>query len=243
MKAIIVDDEKGGREILSKLLGDHCPDVEVIGQAASVELARGLIQQAQPDLVFLDIEMPKEGGFALLEWAAENPVSFRVVFTTAHDRYAAKAFRYAVVDYLLKPIDVAELKEAVKRALTQPEDNLKQILRAFRQVNTSPFRLKLSTRDGYEWIDVEQIVYCRSEANYTRFILATDRNILVSKTMKVFQPDLEDHGFFRIHKSSIVNVSRVKRYYHGKGGYVEMDNGDTLDVSNDRKTDFLQTLG
>jgi len=245
MKAIIIDDELSGREVLKKLVEKHCPGVTILNMLNSIENGLISIKEDKPDLVFLDIQMPNGSGFDLLNQLEK--IDFAIIFVTAHDNYAIKAFKYSAVDYLLKPIRVAELVAAVDKAgagieKDQQHENLK-----FLAEKVSPSKktflnnkILLPAMGGYHITDVADIAYCKSESNYTNFHFLNGKNILVSKTLKEFESILLENNFFRIHRSYIINLDYIAKYNKGKGGEVVMKDGAILEVSREKKDEFLK---
>ncbi len=244
MKAIIIDDELSGREVLKRLVELNCPEVMVANTLNSIESGLQSIREDKPDLVFLDIQMPNASGFDLLN-QVEN-IDFEIIFVTAHDAYAIKAFKYAAVDYLLKPIKVSELIEAVKKAKerimkNQPGEHVRFMLDKVSPSKKTFLNNKilLPTLGGYNIIEVSEIMYCKSESNYTRFNFTDGKNLLVSKTLKEFETILLENNFFRIHRSYIINLNCIAKYNKGKGGEVVMKDGAVLEVSREKKDEFL----
>jgi two-component system, LytTR family, response regulator len=245
LKVFIVDDEYQSRNLLSKLLLEHFPNIAVAGQAANVQEGIAGIYASKPALVFLDVEMNGETGFDLLR-KIENR-NFQIIFITAHDNYALKAFRYNAVDYLLKPIVLDELKEAVNKATNQLSakkitsdaqlENLVQSMRDPKKVND---KIAVPTSDGFVLISVQEIVYCRANGNYTEFHLSAGRNLLSSYTLKQYHELLEEQNFFRAHRSFLVNLAHVKMYRRGEGGTIVMNDGSEIELSRQNKDAFLQ---
>ena len=245
MKAIIIDDELSGREVLKKLVQLNCPEVTVVNTLNAIETGLQSINEDKPDLVFLDIQMPNASGFDLLNQI--DKIDFEIIFVTAHDSFAIRAFKYAAVDYLLKPIKVTELIDAVKRAderikNNQTQDNVKFMLEKVSPVKKVFLNNKilLPTLGGYNIIEVSDISYCKSESNYTRFHFADGKNLVVSKTLKEFESILLENNFFRIHRSYIINLNCIAKYNKGKGGEVVMKDGAILEVSREKKEEFLK---
>ena len=245
MKAIIIDDELSGREVLKKLVQLNCPEVTVVNTLNAIETGLQSINEDKPDLVFLDIQMPNASGFDLLNQI--DKIDFEIIFVTAHDSFAIRAFKYAAVDYLLKPIKVTELMDAVKRAderikNNQTQDNVKFMLEKVSPVKKVFLNNKilLPTLGGYNIIEVSDITYCKSESNYTRFHFADGNNLVVSKTLKEFESILLENNFFRIHRSYIINLNCIAKYNKGKGGEVVMKDGAILEVSREKKEEFLK---
>lgn len=244
MKAIIIDDELSGREVLKKLVELNCPQVTVVNTLNSIETGLEAIRQDKPELVFLDIQMPNASGFDLLNQVEK--IDFEIIFVTAHDAYAIKAFKYSAVDYLLKPIKVSELVDAVNKAMIRMEKNHSGDNIKFMLDKVSPSKkifqnnkILLPTLGGYHILDITEIAYCQSESNYTKFHLVDGKNLVVSKTLKEFELVLLENHFFRIHRSYIINLNCIARYNKGKGGEVVMKDGTVLEVSREKKDEFL----
>jgi two-component system LytT family response regulator len=244
IKAIIIDDEAFCIESLVYKLRESCPDVQVIATCNNAKESIPVLQELQPDLVFLDINLPDLDGFRLLEQLPSIP--FQVVFTTAYNEYAVKAFKVNALDYLLKPVDEEDLVQAVERYRQRMrQDNgiqqLQQLLQTM-QLNRDHSRIALPTARGQLFIAVNDIVRLESESNYTRFYLSDKSNVLVSRTMKDYEILLSPHNFVRVHNSSIINLLHVKEYYKGKGGTVMMDDGMEIEISVRRKQFLLEKL-
>jgi two-component system, LytTR family, response regulator len=252
--AIIVDDEEQNRVVLSRLLEQFCHDVKVVASVSSVKAAKVSIEEHLPNIVFLDIEMPEENGFKLLEDL--NQANFEVIFTTAHANYAIKAIKFAALDYLLKPININELKIAVEKAITNINNKNAQKLisqlpnkkiRFFtknkdREKEGFEFKkIALPTLDGIDFYNVNDILQCEAERAYCNFYLTNGKKILVSKPLSEYEEILEECNFFRVHKSSMVNLNHIKKYVKGKGGYVIMSDDSTVNVSV-RKKDYLMEV-
>ncbi|NML23979.1 response regulator transcription factor [Pseudoflavitalea sp. G-6-1-2] len=239
--AIIVDDESRNISILKKMLAGYCPEVRVIGEAGNAAETISLLQTLKPQLLFLDIQMPGQNAFNLLDEIM--PVNFDIIFVTAFDSYALKAFKYNAIDYLLKPVSIDDLQEAVKKVLqrtagadlNQKLEGLLQELSAQQQQK----KITLHTQEGMYFFNYADIVLCIAEGSYTRFELSSGKNMLVSGTLKKFEALLPEHLFLRIHSSYIVNANHIKKYHNGKGGYVELTNGKTAEVSVRKKAEFL----
>jgi two-component system LytT family response regulator len=247
LKAIIVDDEPSNREILQFLLKENCPEVLIVGTADSVAAASELIESEDPDLVMLDIEMPTGNGFQLLE---KYPgARFQVVFTTAYDHYAIRAIRYSAIDYLLKPIDPDELKEAVNKVMgnlgnTGRDKTIQVLLDNLKVTNQHyPTKLIVSDKDGMEVLSIPELMRCEADGNYSYFTTKDKRRILSSKPLGFYEPLLEKHNFVRIHQSTMVNIDFVTRYVRGRGGYLIMSDGKELEVSRGKKDELMLRLG
>ena len=244
--AIIIDDEQNGRIALRQKLQDYCADVELIGEAENGEDGMRLIEKQQPDVVFLDIEMPRMDGFEMLHRLPEK--NFHLIFTTAYDQYAIKAIKYAAFDYLLKPIEIEELQLAVKRVgekkLNKSSSNqLELLLENMLPKKNTYQRIAIPTSEGLQFIKLNEIIYLEANNNYTYFHLAGNQKYIVSRTLKDFEEMLPDDTFLRIHNSYVINKNFAERYIRGEGGQVVLSNGTVLDVAKRKKADFLKAIG
>jgi two-component system LytT family response regulator len=243
IKSIIVDDEKHGRENLAGILKQHCPEVVVLGEVNSVENAISLVQIHEPDLVFLDIEMPKANGFQLLDYFKN--FTFEVIFVTAYDNYAIKAIRFSAVDYILKPINYNDLKAAVSKVsqrieLKEENERIKQL---FRNINhPGNVRIGLPVTNGIEYVEVNKIIRCQGEGNYTHFYFEENKHLLVAKTLVEFEDLLKEHSFIRVHKTHLVNLQHVLAFVNTDGGVLQLSNGNRVSVSRRRKELVLEIL-
>lgn len=244
IRSAIVDDERGSRETLSALLARHCPNVDVVTMADSVQTAAAAIRGYHPDLVFLDIQMPNGTAFDLLEEVRE--VKYDVIFITAYDQYAIRAIRSCALDYLLKPIDVEELVAAVQRAERELADRRGSRLDALLQTvagrNHAPTRIMLPTLDDLIFMQIENIIRCEATGNYTVFHLLQGDRQIVSRTLKEYEMLLEESNFFRVHHTHLVNLNHVKKYIRGEGGIVVMQDGSEVPVARRRKDELLLRL-
>ena len=242
MRTIIVDDEILVAQNLEMLLKRYCPEVIVEGIAHSAKDAEAQIKDKDPDLLFLDVEMPNGNGFDLLKRFGQ--INFGVIFVTAFDHYAIKAIKYSAIDYLLKPIDINELIAAVGKAQQQIKNKsvnqgLSLLLNNLAQPVTRLQKLTLPTMDGIIFVSLEDILYCKSDGNYTLFYLSNGQTPLVTKQIGTYEDLLPEPLFCRIHRQYIINVNRVSKYIKGRGGYVIMSDGKIIDVSVRKKEDFL----
>lgn len=245
LRSIIIDDEPQNAGILKNDIEAYCPSVQIVSICHSAKEGLMSIKREKPDLVFLDIEMPWMNGFEMLEMLDE--IHFSIIFTTAHDQFAAKAFRISAVDYLLKPVDSTDLKEAVAKAEQkineqQGHANIENLLRNFKQPSSQQ-KIALPYRDGYEFIEVSHIIYCQAEGAYTKVFLDNKKYILVSKTLGDIEELLPVDLFQRIHHSTVVNLSFVTHFVKGDGGYIKMQTGEELAVSKSKKEAVLDKLG
>lgn len=241
MNCLIIDDEQPSRDNLKAILTEYFPEIHILGEAASASEAAQLIRQLNPDLLFLDVEMGAENGLQLLK-AFENP-AFEVIFITAYDAYAVKAFKTIASDYLLKPVDLDELQAAIrkisdKRSLRQQVHD-SQVNAAKPKVDE---KLKVTTSDGAELIPFDQILYLQSINYYTNIVLVSGREIITSRHLKDYEAMLSSGPFFRLHNSFIVNTGKIRLMVHADGGQVILTNGKTIKISRRRKEGFLQFL-
>ncbi|SDM48063.1 LytR/AlgR family response regulator transcription factor [Kriegella aquimaris] len=237
LNAIIVEDEASSREILRNYIAKYCGEVNLMGEAASIKEALQLIQENEPDLLFLDVEMPFGNAFDLLDQLPDR--TFQTVFVTAYDQYAKDALNNHAAYYLMKPISIDELVRAVHYVMEikEKEDQLEdRVLRP--KLGQVLGKITLPQQDGFQVLNVSEILYCKADDNYTEIYLV-NKKILVSKTLKYFEEALSTFAFARIHKSYLVNVNEVVKYRKGKGGSVVVSNGKELLVSASRKKELL----
>ena len=244
LTAIIVDDEAYCSETLSMLLKKYCPEVLVVAVCNSGEEALRQIQAKQPQLVFLDIEMPHMNGFEVLEELPE--VDFELIFTTSYDQYAIKAIRFSALDYLLKPIDREELVRATDKAMQRQQkpfpEQLQILLQNLQQPAAPVFKIAFPTMEGLLMISADTIISCEADSNYTIILQKDKQKTIASRTLKEVEEMLEDHAFVRVHNSYIVNLNEVNKYIKGEGGYLMMSDGSKIDVSRSRKEMLLKKL-
>lgn len=243
---VIVEDEKNSRELLQRLLQEHFPDIMLTGTSDNVEDAYKLIMATTPQLVFMDIEMKKATAFDLLN--KFSSVFFEIIFTTAYEKYALKAIKFSVLDYLLKPVSLPELKEAVDKAREHISNhssnrNLEMLMQNMRSIGLDNHQIALPTRDGLIFVKVRDIIYCESEGAYTHFHFRNSPALMTSKNLKEYEELLSEYDFFRIHHAYLINFREIVRYIRGDGGQVVMSNNKILDVSKRKKESFLQKMG
>jgi two-component system LytT family response regulator len=244
IQAIIIDDEPNCIKTLAHDLADYCPQVSLIEQCASAKDGLKAIRQLQPDLVFLDINMPWMSGLELLEVVGE--INFDVIFTTAHDQYAVQAFRLSAIDYLLKPVDYQELITAVCKVEAKHSRMITPEQLGHLKENMNPSsnlqRIGVPTKSGIDFVLVEDILYCEADSNYTFVHLTDNKKLYSAKTLKEFDQLLGQTEFCRIHQSFLINLNHLKKYFRGDGGYVEMMNGASLNVSRSKKDELLNKI-
>jgi two-component system LytT family response regulator len=230
------------------LLSIYAPEINVLGEAESVQSGVEAINLLQPQVIFLDIQLSDGTGFDLLEKLAEmnGKISSQVVFITAHEQYAIKAFRFSALDFLLKPVDPEELQKVIykiKNVLAKSDNyaHIDLLLENIRRKVDNFKRIALSTSDGIHLFEISDIIRCESEDNYTKFFIKNNKPILISKTLKEYEDLLTEHGFERIHQSHLINLVYLKSYIKRDGGYVVMADNSNLPISQ-RKKERLQEL-
>lgn len=242
INAIIIEDEPRSIKLLKNLLFEYCPQVRIVGEAQTVEDGYQCILHQIPDVIFLDIELQRESGFDLLNRFTE--IKFEIIFTTAFEHYALKAIKACALDYLLKPIDIDELQMAVdKIAKNNDENHSSKKIDVFKQnLNSSKsgvHQLALPSIEGLTFVRVDEILYLRSDRQYTIFYLNSGEKLVTSKNLGEYEELLSEYNFFRVHHSAIINITEVKKYLRGEGGSIVMSNGDHIEVAKRRKDDFL----
>jgi len=245
IRGIIVEDEKHSRETLRGMLDRYCRNVEIVAEADSYRGGLQVIREHQPEVVFLDIQMPDGSGFRMLEELEE--VNFEIIFTTAFDQFAIKAIKYSALDYLLKPIDPEELVKAIKKVEAkisgqQVNQNIQVLLDNIKSRDADPHKIVLSTSEKIPIIETDQILRCESDNYYTNFFLADGKKILISKTLKENEELLSDHNFIRPHKSHLVNVKYIKGFLRSDGGYIEMTDGSRIPVSRRKREKIIEVI-
>ncbi|HRI34305.1 MAG TPA: LytTR family DNA-binding domain-containing protein [Saprospiraceae bacterium] len=241
IRAVIVEDELLSAELLEGMIQDHCPEVRIVGTAHDVSTAIGLILQETPDIVFLDIEMQTGSGFDVLHGLKHR--TFKVIFTTAYDHYALKAIKFSAVDYLLKPIDVLELKDAVSKLISSTEigndTKLDLLMRNLNQNKQEDFSISLSTLDGIEFVPIKSIIHMEANGPYTHFYFKDRPTLMISKNLKEYELMLADHGFYRVHNSHLINLSEVKKIIKSDGGYAIMNDDTSIAISPKKKDELM----
>jgi two-component system, LytTR family, response regulator len=244
IRAIVVDDEPYCCDTLETMLEKYCPGVQLVAVCHSGEEAIAGIKQHQPDLVFLDIEMPRMNGFDMLQKI--GAINFEIIFTTSFDQYALRAIRFSALDYLLKPIDKDDLQTAVQKVIQRTQKPITQQLQLLMQKLQQPTnpinKIALPTMEGLQMLPVESILYCESDSNYTIFHLKDKQKIIVSRTLKEMEEMLEEYSFARVHSSYLVNLQEVNKYIKGEGGYLVLNDGSSVNVSASRKKLLLSKL-
>ena len=243
IRCILVDDEKNALEMMEWLIRTYCPEVQIVAMCNSAEQGISAINTHKPDVVFLDIEMPRMNGFDMLEQFEK--LFFDVVFCTAYDQFAIKAFKYSALNYLLKPIDPDDLKATVARIAERKtiptREQFELLLQSIAQpVKTTPQRIALTTADGMIFVPTQDIIYCEAESNYTKVVLSNGKKIVVSKVLKDIDEAISGPDFCRVHSSFLINVNRIKKYVRGDGGYLIMDDDANISISRNRRQEFME---
>lgn len=246
MKAILIDDENKARRLLEALLIDTCPEIKTIFQAENLIRGVKLIEEESPDIVFLDIEMPKHSGLQILEFFEGKKVNFQIIFVTAYNEYAIEAFKLSAVDYLLKPIDVCELKLATNKAFNliqakNIDNKFDDLKKAFEQLSLN--KIAVEVPRGVSFISHDDIQLFEADGMYTKIYLKNGETELICKPLKHFVDQLDKKPiFYKPHRSYLVNLKHIKELYKKDGFYLLLDSGKTVPISKDKKTDFLQLV-
>jgi two-component system, LytTR family, response regulator len=244
LRAILVDDELNSLENLQNKLQKYCPTVKILAALQNSEEAVSIVSSQKPDVVFLDIEMPKMNGFRFVEALAEY--EGEIIFITAYNQFAIEAMRISAFDYLLKPVSIDDLQNAVNRLQEHTTKHTKERLNILKQSigeqKSQETKIALPTSEGLEFIVISKIVRIESSANYSRLYLINRQPLLVTKLLKDFEEVLTPYRFFRVHNSHLINLNYISKYIRGEGGHVVMENGDIVDVSRRKKDEFLGLL-
>lgn len=243
MKAVIIDDEKRTRELIAKLIESFNLGIETYPIGESVTTGLKAIESIHPDIVFLDIQMPDGTGFDLLKMIPQK--TFEVIFITAHEEFAIKAIKFSALDYILKPIDPEELRRAVEKAIGSIDHKREESQFEALQLNIQPTqkrRLVLKTQESVHVVDLDKIIRCEADRNYTSFYLVDHKKILVSKTLKDYETLLTGHNFLRVQQSHLVNLDYVDRYDKAHGGSVIMKDGSQVPLSPAKRDIFFKIL-
>lgn len=245
LTAVLIDDEKNALEVLELQLSRFCKNVQILAACDGGEKGIAAIRKFNPDLVFLDIEMPHKNGFDVLK--ATSQCNYEVIFTTAYDQFAIKAFRVSALDYLLKPVDITELQAAVDKAAARKntgnlDEKLKMLLHQLQPSQPAADRIALPVGDAMQFFSPDDIRRCESDSNYTHIYLTSGRKITTAKTLKEVEEGLEGFGFYRIHHSHLVNMRHITKVFRGEGGYVVMDDGTQVAISRNKKEAFLESF-
>lgn len=242
IKTILVDDEKSCTDVLHWQIETYCPSVKVLCECNTPEEAMQKINELQPDLVFLDIEMPGMNAFEMLN--ALKPFSFEVIFTTAYNQFAVQAFKEKAIDYLLKPIEKSDLINAVEKVMqkekTKSSEKMEELLLLFKEQMKATKKVALPTNDGITFLNVDQIVRIEGDSNYSYVFLANGEKVCITKTLKQIEESLEGQPFYRVHLSHLVNLNHIVKYLKEGGGYLVMSDKTTITVARQRKDGFME---
>jgi two-component system LytT family response regulator len=243
IRSVLIDDETNSLEMMEWLLKTYCPQVSIEAMCNAADKGLEAINKYKPDVVFLDIEMPHMNGFDLLEQF--DRLFFDVVFCTAYDQFALKAFKYSALNYLLKPVDPDDLKETIRRLEEKKSVPSKQQIELLLQNIRQPAkpvvqRIALTTNDGMMFVSTNDILYCEAESNYTTVVLSEGKKIMVSKVLKDIDEALSGPDFFRVHNSYLINLNHIKKFVRGEGGYVIMNDGANISTSRSRRQEFME---
>jgi len=242
LRTILVDDEPDCVNLLKFELQQHCPQIEIVGTFSSSTKALNEIDLLYPDLVFLDIEMPVMNGFELLEKLM--PINFNIIFVTAYNQFAIKAFRFSALDYLVKPFDINDLVEAVAKAEKQQQPSTTQLEKLQREIKGAAItKIAIPGQNGVTFIEINDIVFAEASSNYTKLVLLNKQQHIISKTLKDVQDVLEQQHFLRIHRQYIINLNHVKQFFRGDNMYVVMDNGENIPVARSQKDKLVERYG
>ena len=244
IKAIIVDDELSSLQNLQQKLAEFCPSIKIIATAQKPEEAILLINHHKPDVIFLDIEMPKMSGFRMLEEFKEP--AFEIIFTTAYNHYAVEAIRIAAFDYLLKPIAIKDLQQAVDRLNKifnpQTKERIDVLKSSINDNKTQEDKIAISTTEGLEFIPIKNILHIESNSNYSKIFFRDNRTLTVTKLLKDFEDMLVPYHFYRVHNSHLINLNYIQKYLRGNGGRVIMQDGTEIEVARRKKEEFLKMI-
>ncbi len=246
IKAILIDDELNSLQNLRQKIDEFCPDVQVIAMAQKPEEAMLLIKHHKPDVIFLDIEMPKMSGFRMLDELGE--CDFEIIFTTAYNHYAIDAIRISAFDYLMKPIAIDELQVAADRlsklrSASQTKEKIDILKSSMSEKKSQEDKIAIPTSEGLEFIPIKNILHIESSSNYCKIFFTESKSLLVTKLLKDFEDMLQPYHFYRIHNSHLINLNYIQKYVKANGGQVMMKDGTLLDVARRKKEEFLKMIG
>lgn len=245
LKAILVDDELNSLQNLQLKIQEYCPSIRIAAQTQRPEEAIELIRQHKPDVIFLDIEMPRMSGFKMLEQM--DDIDFEIIFITAYNHYAINAIRISAFDYLVKPVSIEDLQLTVGRLeefeVKKSRERADILKRNLANPKSQEDQMAVPCNDGLEFIQIKQIIRIESSSNYSKLVLQSGKILLVTRQLKDFEELLEDYRFYRVHHSHLINLNYIAKYVRGEGGQITMRNGDIIDVSRRKKEVFLKLIG
>ena len=245
IKTVIVEDELKSRDMLAAMIRKITPELDIVGLAGNVSEAEKLIRELKPELVFLDISMPDGSGFDLLEKVSGQ--KFELIFATASDQHAIRAIKFSACDYLLKPIDMDELKLAVEKVVQKKQsvpnmENLQFLIQHLRRADDNFQKITLPTGNAYEIVNVKDIVRCEADGSYTTFYLSDKRKLMISAGLKHYEELLPENDFIRVHHHHLINMQHVLRFLKEDGGYAVMSDGSKIEMSRRKKEAFMEKL-
>jgi len=245
IKTVIIEDEQKSREMLAGIIQKNCPQLNIVGLAKNVNEGVEVIKRENPDLVFLDISMPDGSGFDLLEKVQGH--KFELIFATASDQHAIRAIKYSACDYLLKPIDIEELKNAVDKVAQKKNaapnmENLNFLIQQLKKSDDSFQKITLPTGNAYEIVNVKDIIRCEADGSYTTFFLNDKRKLMISAGLKHYEELLPENEFIRVHHHHLINMNHVVRFLKEDGGYAVMSDGTKIEISRRKKDAFMEKL-
>jgi len=245
IKTLIIEDEQKSREMLAAIIQKNCPELQIVGLAENVQEGVRLIKETNPELVFLDISMPDGSGFDLLEQVPDH--RFELIFATASDQHAIRAIKYSACDYLLKPIDIDELKVAVDKVISKKKvspnmENLQFLIQHLKRADENFQKITLPTGNAYEIVNIKDIIRCEADGSYTIFYLADKRKLMISAGLKHYEELLPESEFIRVHHHHLINMNHVVRFLKEDGGYAVMSDGSKIEISRRKKEAFMDKL-
>lgn len=245
IKTLIIEDEQKSLDMLAGIIQKNCPELLVVGLAKNVKEGVELIESLRPELVFLDISMPDGSGFDLLEQVAGH--KFELIFATASDQHAIRAIKYSACDYLLKPIDIEELKLAVEKVMKKKQaipnmENLQFLIQHLKRSDENFQKITLPTGNAYEIVNIKDIVRCEADGSYTTFYLGDKRKLMISAGLKHYEELLPEGEFIRVHHHHLINMNHVIRFLKEDGGYAIMSDGSKIEISRRKKEAFMEKL-
>ena len=242
LRAVIIEDEQKARRILSTLLKENCPDIEVCEQAEDLPNGVKAIVKHQPDVVFLDIELPGFSGFEIKDFIEE--INFEIIFTTAYSEYALKAFELSALDYLLKPIQIEQLIKSVEKLKKRRGAQMLERLNALKEnlIESSPKRIALPTAEGFLFVEENEIIYLEADNSYTTIFFTNGSKLIVSRNLGEFVELISSPHFYKPHRSYFINLNHIREYKKQDGGHLIMDNGDTVYIARDKKNEMLEII-
>jgi two-component system LytT family response regulator len=243
IRCVLIDDESNSLEMMEWLLKNYCPQVQIMAMCNAAQAGIEAINAHHPDVVFLDIEMPHMNGFDMLEQFEK--LNFDVVFTTAYDQFAIKAFKYSALNYLLKPVDPVDLQETIarieKKKAVPTKEQIDLLMQNVLHKNKQAVeRIALTTNDGMVFVNTKEVVYCQAESNYTSVVMTDGKKYMVSKILKDIEEVLSGPDFYRVHHSYFININHIKKFIRGEGGYLVMDNDVSISISRARRQGFME---